>query len=291
MNKKGRSGFALTTILVLAMIFVFYTFAEKKMNSGKDINIYVQPELVLIRGGEFAMGKKIPEPEKGGKKQYVNNPVHQVYVDSFYMDKYEVTNYQYYLFCKETGRKLPVFWGMKEFRCGLDFPNHPVVGVSYWDAHDYAQWKKMRLPTEAEWEYGARGGLTGKKYPHGDELHTRWFNYSRHMKGTTQVGNYPANGYGLHDMIGNVREWVSDYYHTHYYLKSPNKNPRGPEIGRFKVIRGGSWYSGPGCVTVYRRNALASNWVDFAVGFRCARDFKSKKGDDKMMEEGDVPEN
>jgi formylglycine-generating enzyme required for sulfatase activity len=99
----------------------------------------------------------------------------------------------------------------------------------------------------------------------------------KHQRGTTAVGGFPANGFGLHDMAGNVREWVLDYYQTGYYLNSPAKNPQGPDIGRFRVIRGGSWLAGPGCVTVYRRNTLAANWVDFAVGFRCAKDTKPKK--------------
>ncbi|UCH98628.1 MAG: formylglycine-generating enzyme family protein [Candidatus Aminicenantes bacterium] len=232
--------------------------------------------MVFIPGGKFVMGKELPPAKEGEKEKYVNNPAHNVELDSFYIDKYEVTNYQYFLFCQATGKKLPVFWGMNEFHCGLDFPNHPVVGVSYIEAQAYAKWRGMRLPTEAEWEYAARGGLSGKKYPNGDELDDKLANYGQHRRGTTAVGSYPANGFGLYDMAGNVREWVLDYYQTNYYLSSPGKNPQGPDIGRFRVIRGGSWFSGPGCVTVYRRNALAPNWVDFAVGFRCAKDAKPK---------------
>jgi len=277
MDEKMKIHFVLIILFIMVMFFAFDAGGEEKNETRDSEHLYIHPELVFIKGGEFVMGKKHPKPNEKNKKNYVNNPIHRVFVDSFYIDKYEVTNYQYFLFCKATGRRLPVFWGMAEVHCGLDFPNHPVVGVSYLDALAYARWQNLRLPTEAEWEYAARGGLVGKKFPHGDELNKKMVNYGQNLQGTTQVGSFPANGYGLFDMAGNVREWVFDYYQTGYYLDSSYKNPRGPEIGRFRVIRGGSWFSGPGCVTVFRRNALASNWVDFAVGFRCARDFESKR--------------
>jgi iron(II)-dependent oxidoreductase len=190
------------------------------------------------------------------------------------MDKYEVTNDLFYRFCDETGHKLPEFWGMKDFHSGLDFPDYPVVGVSWSDAKVYADWTGKRLPTEAEWEYAARGGLVGKKYPYGDELDSTIANFTIEgiEKGLGPVGSYPPNGYGLHDMSGNVAEWVSDYHEEDYYAISPDRNPQGPEEGRFRVIRGGGWHSGPYCSRVYFRNALPSNWRDFNVGFRCAKD-------------------
>ena len=268
-------------IFLLMIVLFFFNFnsgaIEENQAAQKHLaDAFLEPQLILIPGGKFVMGKELPPAKKGEKKKYVNNPAHNVELNSFYIDKYEVTNYQYFLFCQATGKKLPVFWGMNEFNCGLDFPNHPVVGVSYIEARDYAKWRGMRLPTEAEWEYAARGGLKGKKYPNGDELDKKLVNYGQNLRGTTAVGSYPANGFGLHDMAGNVREWVLDWYQTGYYLKSPGKNPRGPDIGRFRVIRGGSWFAGPGCVTVYRRNALSPNWVDFAVGFRCVKETKPK---------------
>jgi formylglycine-generating enzyme required for sulfatase activity len=269
-------------MLLLIIVLCFFNFNSSaiKENQGAKkhpAGAFLESQLVFMPGGKFVMGKELPATKAGEKKKYVNNPAHIAELDSFYIDKYEVTNYQYFLFCQATGKKLPVFWGMNEFHCGLDFPNHPVVGVSYIEARAYANWRGMRLPTEAEWEYAARGGLMGKKYPNGDALDDKSVNYGQHQCGTTAVGSYPANGFGLYDMAGNVREWVLDYYQTDYYLNSPSKNPQGPDIGRFRVIRGGSWFAGPGCVTVYRRNALAPNWVDFAVGFRCSKGAKSKK--------------
>ncbi|RPI01886.1 MAG: hypothetical protein EHM72_05475 [Calditrichaeota bacterium] len=91
-------------------------------------------------------------------------------IDSFYLDKFEVTNKQYHEFCKAVNHGLPIFWGLTEFRCGEEFPDYPVIGVSYSDAEAYAQWAGKRLPTEAEWEYAARGGLINHNYPRGDHI-------------------------------------------------------------------------------------------------------------------------
>jgi iron(II)-dependent oxidoreductase len=203
-----------------------------------------------------------------------HNPVHVVYVDSFYMDKYEVTNAEFYDFCLETGGRLPEFWGMDEFRSGPDFPNHPVVGVSWADAKAYAEWVGKRLPTEAEWEYAARGGLVGQSYTTGASLDSTQANIT--VKGVAtglmKVGSFLPNGYGLHDMAGNVVEWVADYYDQDYYARSPKENPTGPQTGKFRVIRGGGWHSGPFCNRVYFRNALPPGWRDINVGFRCVSD-------------------
>ena len=222
----------------------------------------VMEELVLIAGGEFLMGSSRGE----------DSPVHKVCVDSFYIDRCEVTNAQYLAFCEATGHRLPMFWGMDGFRCGPDCPDHPVVGVSWVDAKAYAEWCGKRLPTEAEWEYAARGGLEGMNYPNGDTLTPSDGNYSKSVKrGSVAVGSYPANGFGLHDMQGNVAEWVADWYDPAYYASSPAENPEGPDFGKFKVFRGGGWHSGPSCNTVHFRNALPPGWLDFNVGFRCAK--------------------
>jgi len=228
----------------------------------------VSEELALIHGGEFFMGSD---------SEGDHNPVHKVYIDTFYMDKFEVTNAKYLKFCKVTGHQLPEFWNMEGFRCGLDYPNHPVVGVSWNDAVEYAVLCGKRLPTEAEWEYAARGGLTGMNYPNGKTLNPSYGNYTKSKKGgPVAVGSYPPNGFGLCDMQGNVVEWVLDFYDRNYYSSSPSTNPQGPSSGKFRVIRGGGWHSGPYCNRVYYRNALPPNWVDFNVGFRCAKDFNLK---------------
>jgi len=235
-------------------------------------------ELVQIPGGKFLMGTD---------SEGDHHPVHEVYVNAFRMDKYEVTNAQYQEFCDTTGHRLPEFWGKCDFRCGPDFPNHPVTGVSWFDAVAYGEWCGKRLPTEAEWEYAARGGLKGKNYPRGDELDPAMGNYVKSEKGgPVAVGSYPANGFGLHDLQGNVVEWVRDYYDPDYYASSPAKNPQGPETGKFRVIRGGGWHSGPVCNRVYYRNALPPGWVDFSVGFRCVTDPESDDAESEPVPGG-----
>ena len=254
-------------ILALGFSMSFSQSNEQQKKAGQT-----QAEMVLIPGGEFLMGKG----EEGDC-----SPVHKVFVDSFHMDKYEVTNSQYAKFCEETGRRLPEFWEREGFNSGVDFPNHPVVGISWVDARDYADWAGKRLPTEAEWEYAARGGLVGKNYPNGDELDSTLANYTlTDLDETVEVGSFPPNGYGLHDMAGNVWEWVNDHYAADYYQTGDDENPQGPEDGKLKVIRGGGWHSGPGCNRVYYRCALQHNWVDFAVGFRCVKDFVQLRGED-----------
>jgi iron(II)-dependent oxidoreductase len=223
--------------------------------------------MVLVSAGDFLMG----DLSEGD-----HSPVHSVHVDAFWLDKCEVTNAQYYAFCKESQRKLPEFWGKDDYHSGTGFPNHPVVGVSWQDACDYAAWRGKRLPSEAEWEYAARGGLVGRKFPNGDEISIGVANYSSKdgLKGAAAVGSFPANGFGLYDMAGNVGEWTADLYSPDYYASSPRENPKGPSKGKFRVIRGGGWHSGPYCNRVYVRNALPANWVDFNVGFRCVQDLR-----------------
>jgi len=250
-----RTGAVALVALVICM--TSYASAETE-SKGKTES---RTDLVLIAGGEFEMGRD-------GEAN--NNPAHKVRLDSFYIDKHEVTNAQYHRFCQETERQLPIFWGMEKFHCGLDYPNHPVVGVNWADAKAYAEWAGKRLPTEAEWEYAARGGLVGRKYPNGDELDETQANFK--SDGTVPVMSYPPNAYGLYDIAGNVREWVADYYDEFYYGASPDDNPKGPDEGTFRVVRDGGWHSGKGCLEVDDRICLPTYWVDFAVGFRCASD-------------------
>jgi formylglycine-generating enzyme len=245
------------TILFVLTIFICCNALSQTTN----------PDMVLIPGGEFMMGKNTNNPTDW-------QPEHQVRIDSFYMDKFEVTNKQYYDFCMKTKTTLPEFWGMAQFKCGMDFPDYPVVGVTYFDTEKYAKWAGKRLPTEAEWEYAARSGLSNKNFPWGDQADSTKVNFGKKFKGILKVGSFPPNNYGLYDISGNVWEWTSDNYGSDYYASSPAQNPKGPERGRFKVIRGGSWHSGAMCVQTYYRNGLSPSWVDFAVGFRCVKSVK-----------------
>jgi sulfatase modifying factor 1 len=233
------------------------------LGAGKSSNEATASEEILIPAGEFFMGLR----DDAG-----DHPGHLVALDAFHLDKFEVTNRRYLAFCTETERSLPEFWGQDRHHSGEEYLDHPVIGVSWHDARAYAEWAGKRLPTEAEFEYAARGGRDEEPFPWGDEITPEHANYARSETNATQpVGSYAPNGYGLHDMTGNVSEWVIDAYDKDYYRNSPARNPTGPEEGRYKVIRGGGWHTGPGCIRVHFRNALPSNWVDFSVGFRCAR--------------------
>jgi formylglycine-generating enzyme required for sulfatase activity len=220
-------------------------------------------EFVEIPGGGFSMG---------GSAEPDHQPVHEVEISAFRLTRCPITNAQYVAFCGETGHRLPAFWGEDRFRSGSSYREHPVTGVSWNDAIAFSAWAGGRLITEAEWEYAARGGLAEKVYPFGDEIDPSQANYARSdTEGTTPVGQYAPNGFGLHDMCGNVVEWVDDRYDPTYYARSLIVDPHGPKTGKHRVIRGGGWHSGPYCCRVDFRNALPANWVDFAVGFRVAR--------------------
>lgn len=231
------------------------------MSSQQEIPLELQ--FATIPAGRFRMG---------GNAERDHQPIHEVEISAFRLMPHHVTTAQYATFCRATDHRFPEFWGWDRFRAGANHPTHPVVGVSWRDAGAFAEWAGGRLPTEAEWEYAARGGLDGKLYPFGDEIDPSLANYARTgTTGTRPVGSYSANGFGLHDMCGNVAEWVADRYDSEYYAVSPRKDPQGPEAGKHRVIRGGGWHSGPYCSRVDFRNALPANWVDFNVGFRIAR--------------------
>jgi len=230
-------------------------------------DIPTPPEgMALIPGGTCMIGST--------HGQAIASPRHPVLLSTFFLDTREVSNKEYYDFCMETGYRLPEFWGMETYKSGLDYPDHPVVGVSQSDASEYASWAGKRLPTEAEWEHAARGGLDDISYYFGDKAdHSKArYNDPEAEKGPVKCASYPPNAYGLYDMSGNVWEWVSDWFSESYYQESAEKDPQGPAGGNFKVFRGGGWHSGPGCLTVHRRNALPQHWLDMAGGFRCAQD-------------------
>ena len=159
--------------------------------------------------------------------------------------------------------------------------------VSWYAAMAYAEWVDKRLPTEAEWEYAARGGLKGKKYPNGNTITARDANFARNVNDTTPVGKYPDTGYGLYDMAGNVWEWCLDAYDAEFYFTFPrNGVARNPLSGApsiewilknytndksSRVRRGGSWYNAATVVRVAYRDYLTPSLASFILGFRCAR--------------------
>ncbi len=235
------------------------------------------PGMALIPGGTFTIGA---ETVRG------DYPAHEVTIAPFYMDVHEVTCAEYMRFCREEDRNFPFFWEKEGFHLGPDFPDHPILGVTWQNARAYAKWAGKRLPTEAEWEAAARGGEEGMAYPWGDEIDETLANYGRKNDGSMPVGSFPPNGYGLHDMCGNALEWVQDYYEMDFYVDGPVLNPIGGTRSYLRVIRGGGWFTGPMCCRVYWRNALKSNFSDFNVGFRCARDVPGHREVDFDADDG-----
>ena len=230
-------------------------------------------KIVLIPAGNFQMGSKTGTSDQ--------KPVHTVYVDSFYMDKYEVTYAKYKKFTDANpewrkNRVQNIYhdgsylkdWNGNIYPIGKD--NYPVVYVSWYAAAAYAEWAGKRLPSEAEWEKAARGGLIGKKYPWGNSHDSHMANYGNHIGYTTPVGSYPENGYGLHDMTGNVHEWCFDIYDPRYYARSPRRNPRSSN-GKKRVVRGGAWSTSERGMWVSRRGEADPKFTSPILGFRCVK--------------------
>ncbi len=217
-----------------------------------------------IPAGEFMMGSENGDPDE--------MPVHKVYLDDFWMDQTEVTNAMYALCVKAGNCDLPSSTGNYE---NPEYAQHPVVYVSWNDAKNYCEWAGASLPTEAEWEKAARGGLEGKEYPWGDNAPIcvagadNGAQYNSCDGQTVSVKNFSANSYALYDMAGNVWEWTADWYNSSYYENSPTNNPLGPETGTYRVLRGGSWGNNNGNLRVASRGLSYPVNSNFNIGFRC----------------------
>jgi sulfatase modifying factor 1 len=242
----------------------------------EDENTRVRPAdgMVMIRipAGEFLMGME-RSPALPQEK-----PEHTIYLDDYWMDQTEVSNAQYRLCVEAGGCVAPHSWSDANF----DSDDQPVAGVIWENAQTYCQWVGARLPTEAEWEKGARG-TDGRAYSWGDE---RWDGTQANMAGdedgyddrTAPVGSFPAGAspYSLLDMTGNVREWVADWYDSEYYAHSPAQNPTGPESGEMnmKVSRGGSYAEGghhSRCTDrMPMKPDIRQEQIPYTLGFRCA---------------------
>jgi Uncharacterized conserved protein len=282
-------------------------------------------DMVKLDGGRFLMGTDNDE----GFPQDGEGPVREVTVDPFYIDRYPVTNEQFREFVRATGYKTEserlgwsfVFQGHipKELEPELveqrvpglswwckvngacwkhpegphssieDRLHYPVVHVSWNDAQEYCRWAGKRLPTEAEWEYAARGGLEQKIYPWGDELTPGGKHLCNVWQGQfpdidlaedgysapAPVDAFPPNGYGLYTITGNAWEWCNDWFHPTYHITATRINPVGPPEGTTKVIKGGSYLCHRSYCNRYRVAARTSNTPDSAttnISFRCVRD-------------------
>lgn len=242
-------------------------------------------EMVIIPAGEFQMGSTDTEADDD------EQPVRIIYLDTFYIDRYEVTNAQYKQFVDANPLwqkdRIPSEYHdgdyLKHWE-GNNYPeskeNHPVVYISWYAAMAYAEWAGKRLPTEAEWEKAARGKLVDQAYPWGNAIDPSKANYSAEIEDTTSVGSYPANAYGLYDMAGNAWEWCLDLYETDFYERSPLRNPIAGEslteiIETFlavhspRVLRGGYWNNPPVFVRVADRYKRYPGSTHRGSGFRC----------------------
>jgi formylglycine-generating enzyme len=259
--------------------------------------------MVLIAGGSFLMGTDEGFPFEG--------PAHEVSLKPFWMDTHEVTVAEFARFIAATGyqteaekdgwssafdaeagewRKLSAAdWHHPDGLARESAAQEPVTQISWNDAVAYAAWAGKRLPTEAEWEYAARGGLAEKRYAWGDDLKpggkylANWWQGEFPRRNTAEdgyagraaVGRFPPNGYGLYDMTGNVWEWCSDWFGKSYYHTAPGDNPQGPATGKQRVIRGGSWTCSENYCQGFRVAARSHADSDTGLnnlGFRCVQD-------------------
>ncbi len=252
--------------------------------------------VVKVDGGSFLMGSKDGGSSDGEHSDEM--PVHTVKLGAFYIGRYEVTVEQFWKFIQATGYKTTAelkgwsyIWAGNAWKKvkGVTWEHditgarrtsrewdHPVVHVSWYDAARYCMWmseqsgRQYRLPTEAEWEYAARGG--GKNvsaYSDTSIDAVAW--YKDNAGGTTHpVGSMMPNAFGLYDMQGNVWEWCSDWYNSDYYQESPSENPSGPAAGSFRVLRGGSWGSGGSLCRVSARGLRPPDNRNSLTGFRVA---------------------
>jgi formylglycine-generating enzyme len=200
-------------------------------------------------------------------------PVHRVWIDAFELSECQVTNAEFAIFLAETQNRPPLHWGDSDF----SNPQHAVVGVSWFDATAYCEWlsrttgHRYRLPTEAEWERAARGGMEQKLYPWGDDSPDSLPNYSSRWKtGPETVGQAEINAYGLCDIGANVHEWCSDWFDAGYYAVSPERNPQGPANGTRRSSRGGSWRHYTKVSRCAARSSIPPEFQYADYGFRTA---------------------
>jgi len=235
--------------------------------------------MVLVPEGPFPMGVP-PGDRDGGRDEY---PRHEVHLDAYYLDKFEVTNGRYLEFVRATGHRTPQ--NEKDASRNLwhgglmpeSVTDRPVINVDWHDAEAYCHWAGKRLPTEAEWEKAARG-TDDRRFPCGNvEPTPKHLNYSQRWIGEKTlmpVGSYEAgkSPFGAYDMAGNVWEWVADWYDPLYYEKSPARNPKGPDTGTQKVLRSSGWEVETPLVRSFTRVNSDPLNRNASTGLRCAAD-------------------
>jgi len=242
--------------------------ATSTSNIDDSVNVSEKDGMKLLHvpAGKFTMGS-----ENGDDNE---RPIHEVFLDPFWIDQTEVTNGMYAL-CVNPGKCKPPGSNESLTRHGyyddVQYKEYPVIFVDWNRAKTYCEWAGRRLPTEAEWEKAARG-TDAFVYPWGNTMPNKdLLNYNDFIGDTTKVGMYPngASPYGALDMAGNVWEWVNDWFAPDYYKNSPATNPPGPSTGRTHVLRGGSWNLNEDLVRSTFRGTHPSE-PNLGIGFRCA---------------------
>jgi formylglycine-generating enzyme required for sulfatase activity len=253
------------------------------------------PQFVHVPEGEFTMGAVDGEEDE--------RPPRRVSLDGFHISAHAVTNAQYAEFVRATGYPAPEVRDLPQvvtpdiepafrelsmpyaWRGGLlpaKRADHPVVLLRYADAVAYCDWlseriqHESRLPTEAEWERAARGGLESCRYPWGDDIDASRANFLpdpalKKNRGTQPVASYPPNAFALYDMSGNVWEWVSDWYRADEYRSGDARNPQGPPRGTLRIVRGGSWVTHDVAqLRCAHRHKVPPDTYAYSIGFRVA---------------------
>jgi formylglycine-generating enzyme required for sulfatase activity len=229
----------------------------------------LEPVLIEIPEGWFLMGSDFG--------QDCERPIHRVRIDSFSLAATQVTNAEYARFLQATGILPPPFWNHPNF----NHPEQPVAAPSWHEANRYCEWlieqtgRRYRLPTEAEWELAARGGLAQKQFPWGDDPPQSLPDYAKRWQtGPERVARYAPNAFGLYDIGDNVHEWCSDWYDSNYYAISPERNPQGPEQCPTKPprksSRGGSWRHQVKVARCSARSSIPPEFQYADYGFRVA---------------------
>lgn len=296
-----KTAILLRYLILVGIFSLIFVYCEKETMAPEEEYSSDLKGMAYVAGGSFQMGSTSGNPDE--------QPVHTVYLDSFYIDKHEVTNAKYAAYLnaaiiageiQETNNTVTangkvlldlagdfcqIYYSSGTFAVKNGKENYPVIYVTWYGADAYARHYGKRLPTEAEWEFAARGGLHSKGYNYSgsnnlDKVAWYWDNAMNpgnpmeQEKGTHTVGTKQSNELGIGDMNGNVLEWCNDWYGANYYSISSEINPPGPASGTLRVLRGGYWLSSEWSCRLSNRANCEPDFANHYIGFRVVQDLK-----------------